>query len=561
MLTQLAIRNFGLIEDARIDLGPGLNVITGETGVGKSMLVGSLALLRGERARADLIRAGSDEAGVTGFFILEDEALRAAIAERLGLEAGEEELLLERRLRAGGRHRALVNGREVPHTLLAEVGARLFEVQGQRSQLALLQADEQLRYLDRYARLADETSEFGAAFADARALAERIDRVASASRERNDRRLFLGQVVEELGRAALRPGEREALERELEFLEERDEIRACLRSTLERFYEGEECILDSLGSAEQEFRSIARLHAGLGEFLAACESARAALGDGMRALQRVDEEIQADPGRLGEVRERVDNLVRLEERYRRRGDKLLEYRDEAAAELAEIASDEEGLPESERDLAQRLDALGARARALSKRRRQAAKRLAAAVAAEFADLGMKEALFEARLEMLGPKEGWLGLHAAGADRLEFIFGPNPGEPPARLRDTASGGELSRVMLALRRALVESDGMPILIFDEIDAGVGGRLGAELGRKLREIAAGRQVICVTHLPQIASYGVRHFRVTKQSASGRTSTRIELLDDPRRIEEVASMIRGAGTTATSLAEAREMLQDAAQ
>lgn len=561
MLAQLAIRNLGLIEDAVLDFGPGLHAITGETGVGKSMLLGSLALLRGERSRADMVRSGCAEAHVAGFFTLDGEPQRRAVAEAAGVPVEDGELRLERRLRANGRHRALVNGEEVPHALLARIGALLFEFQGQRAQLSLLEPREQLRFLDRWAQLGTEVAEFGAAFARARALGERIDGLRRAAAERNDRRLFLSHVASELREAALRTGEREELERELGFLEERDAIHARIQGALERFHDGEGSVLDALDSTEKELAAFRALHAGLGEFLGACATARAALGDGVRALRAIEADIEQDPGRAQEARDRLDLLVRLEERYRRRGDALAAYHAEVEAELEVLCAEDAGLPELERDLATQLDDLGARARAIAQRRRRAAERLARAMTGELADLGMQNARFEARLETMAPDDGWLGLGSSGGDRLEFWFGPNPGEGETRLRETASGGELSRVMLALRCTLTDTDGVPVLIFDEVDAGVGGRLGVSLGKKLAQIARSRQVICVTHLPQIAAYGVGHFRVAKVSKKGRTATRVERLDPAQRLEEVAAMIRGEGTSATSLAEAREMLREAAR
>ncbi|MCI0652819.1 MAG: DNA repair protein RecN, partial [Planctomycetes bacterium] len=251
--------------------------------------------------------------------------------------------------------------------------------------------------------------------------------------------------------------------------------------------------------------------------------------------------------------------MQLEERYRRRGDELIDYLEEARGELRDAAAGADLLPALEEELRRGLADLGARAGALRAKRRAAASKLERAVAPDLADLALANACLEARLAPLEPDEGWHGFDDAGADRLEIYFGPNPGEPARPLRDTASGGELSRVMLSLKRALARAEGVPILVFDEIDAGVGGRLGAELGRKMREIGATHQVLCVTHLPQIASFAERHFRVAKSSAKGRTRTTIEPVDGERRVDEIAAMIRGKERTRTSLTEAREMLAHA--
>lgn len=558
MLVQLVVKNLGLIEAAELNLGSGLQVITGETGVGKSMLLSSLGILRGDRARSDLIRRGEKEAWVSGFFVLESPGLRTRVAEICGEELPDGELLIERRLRSSGRHQTRLNGREVPLSLLQKIGSQILEIHGQRSQLDLLDAQLQLEYLDRYAGTHEARREFGVVFEQLTALSRRIDDLSQSTRERNDRRLFLDHVLAELEAAQLRPAERAELERELGLLEDRDRIVTLIQESVEEIYEGERSMLDRLADKERSLGDLGELHPGLAEFATSCETARAALEEAVRSLRAVEEDLDSDPARLDAARQRHHQLLELEERYHRSGDELGAYLEEVRAEHGQLVDADHDLPALESELRAGLDALGKQARSLARKRRTAAKRLSAAVSQELRDLQMPDARFEVTLDRLKKHQGWHGFQASGGDRLEFEFGPNPGEPLHPLRETASGGELSRVMLSLKKALADSDSVPVIVFDEIDAGVGGRLGTELGRKLKQIGANHQVLCVTHLPQIASFGSSHFRVTKEVSDGRTHTQMESLDSDRRVEEIAAMIRGEGRTETSLAEARAMIAE---
>ncbi|MGE3165659.1 MAG: DNA repair protein RecN [Planctomycetota bacterium] len=558
MIVELIVVNVGLIERAELSFSGGLQVITGETGVGKTMLLSSLAIIRGERARIELIRAGCEEAFVSAFFRVESPVILDRLEAALGRSFPDGEILIERTLRRSGRHRNLLNGREVPLSLIRECGDHLLEIHGQRSQLTLLENRQQLELLDRYAGTATATAEFRAAFREARGLADRIDEIVRGSHERDERRLLLEHIVSDLASATLVLGEREQLERDLELLEQGDRIQQVIGEASLELYEGEDSLVDRLSQRIRQIEEFADLHPGLAEAVASCDSARAALTDAVRSLRAFEDSVDADPGALAALRSRHEQLVQLEERYRRRGDELVTYRDACQQELAGLLADHTEAPRLEEELRARLDDLGQRSRALGRKRRTAARRLAAAVTAEMAALQMPHATFAVTLEALDRAHAWHGFDETGGDRIEFVFGPNPGEPPQPLRATASGGELSRVMLSLKKALADADDVPVLVFDEIDTGVGGRLGAQLGRKLREIGESHQVLCVTHLPQIASFGRSHFRVIKEVRDGRTHTLLEALDEERRVEEIAAMMRGDGRTETSLAEARAMMAE---
>ena len=557
MLVQLTIRDLGLIERASLEFEGGLQVISGETGVGKSMLLASMSLLAGERPRADWIRTGADEALVAGLFIIEDEQRRRALEEATGIDLEDGELLVERRLRRQGRHRARLNGREVPASLLREAGRRLIEIHGQQSQLALLDPRAQLEILDEFAGLAEARRAFATDFRRTRALESQVESLKRDAETRAERRLSLEHLIAEIDTADPRPGERDRLEEELSLLEGKDQIGQRIAETLQLFHDAEPSIVDHLAATGREFSGFAP-HRDLVEFGSLCEGLAEQLEEGLRGLRAISEGLDVDAGTLDAMSRRFDLLVSLEERFRRRGDDLIAYRTELEEERAALAGAEDSLPELEEELAAAIAALKKSAKALTRKRKKALAELSARIAEELGDLGMERATFRAeRTALTGGVFG--GCDETGADRIELIFGPNPGEPERPLREIASGGELSRVMLSLKRALAEVGSVATLVFDEIDTGVGGRLGGALGAKLQEIGARHQVLCVTHLAKLASYGAGQHRVEKRVIDDRTVTTVERLDDERRVEEIAEMMRGTQRTARSLEEAREMLEAA--
>ncbi|MCA8959408.1 MAG: hypothetical protein KDC38_02795, partial [Planctomycetes bacterium] len=347
---------------------------------------------------------------------------------------------------------------------------------------------------------------------------------------------------------------------------------------------------DRLARRSRDLAELAELHPGIAEFVRSADAASAALDDAIRSLREVGDELERDPSDLQVARDRLDRLVELEERYRRTADDLVRYRDEVRTELDSIVDDEARVPQRRRELDAALVDLEKSARSLTRRRRAAAKKLASEVRSGLGELGMEKAVLEVCIESLEasePETASAVVEAAdpmiesegggpataggaasrllsrfdlrGADRVEFEFGPNPGEPLGPLRRIASGGELSRVMLALESVLASVGRVPILVFDEIDTGVGGRLGTEIGRKLGELGRHHQVFCVTHLPQVASFGRSHFHVDKEVTRGRTKTSVKALDGEARERELAAMIRGSADSETSRTEAREMLQHA--
>lgn len=556
MLVHLSVENLGLIEHAELEFGPGFNVITGETGVGKSMLLSALSILRGDRARSDWIGSSGILSRVRGLFVIQEPSRVELLEKVLGIPIEEGELLVERELRKEGRHRCRINGHELTVALLREVASQLIEIHGQGGQLALLRSVGQLEILDRSASLIPERAAYSAAFHEAREVETRLEELSRDERGRGDRRRFLEHVVEELESAGVKKGEREKVEKELVLLEERDSLLELVQGVRQAFVEDDEGVLDRIGKFQRQSEAYSHLHPAIEEFCTALGEVSETIDERLRGLQVVEDDAGGDPGRLVELRDRFDLLVRLEERYHRDADELLQHLQDSRDELEQMAGSDAEVPELQEELDERLQDLQERSVSLHRQRLDAVDGLSRTVAAELADLGMDQAHFEAIVATIPESDSWKGFDERGSDRVEFSFSANPGEAPRPLREVASGGELSRVMLALKRVLADRDGIATLVFDEVDSGVGGRLGATIGLKLQEIAAAHQVLCATHLPQVAALGAGHHRVVKEVTGGRTVTSISLLSEEERTEEIAEMLRGDDRTERSLDEAKEML-----
>lgn len=560
MLVHLSVEDLGLIEYAELEMGAGLQVLTGETGVGKSMLLASMTILRGERTRSDVVRTGCDKATVRGIFQLSEENA-ALVSDLLGAPVEDCELIVEREIHKEGRSRCRIDGRETTTTLLKRIAPLLIEVIGQGHALTLLQPGAQLDFLDRFGGLLELREEHSRNWRDARQLEDRIQKLEEGVRERSDRRLHLEHVIEELQAAKLVEGERAALEADLELLEERDRVLACIESVRQGFLEQEQSVLDRLGSTTRDLSQLATLHPGIAALVESCSTASVLIEEAVRGLTEVESDLDLDPAVLEQKRQRFDQLVTLEQRYQRDVEQLVVYLQDSCDELEELGGSDAELPELKDGLERCISRLSEGASKLHKARFEVVQKLISVTEAELRDLGLLKARLKGSLETLDSNHAWNGMDEKGGDRFEILFSANPGEPPQPIGAVASGGELSRLMLALQRTLAGASGTGTLIFDEIDAGVGGRMGAVIGEKLSQIGADHQVLCVTHLPQVACHGVRHHRVVKETEGKVTRTRLEEVAGDDRVKEIAMMLRGDRATDRSLEEAREMLVEAGQ
>jgi DNA repair protein RecN (Recombination protein N) len=563
VLAQLTVRNVVLIERLALELAPGFNVVTGETGAGKSMVVDALSLALGGRARPDLVRAGATEAEVEALFELPSEARVVSKLEAAGIPA-ERELVVRRVVQAEGRSRAYVNGRLCTAAQLAEVAADLCDIASQHESVSLTDPSTHVEYLDAFGKLE----------ADRAHLAELVDALAEVTREletastqergRAEREDFLRWQLREIDELDPRDGEETELEHERGRLRHAEKLQAATRRAAERLYEGESTICDELGRLGAELDQAAGIDGSLTPLARAVESARAELSDAARALARYAEGVEASPERLAEVEERAFRLQKLLRKHGPATSDLLAHRSSVARELASLASASDRVADLEAEKARRVSEAGAVARALSRKRKDAAERLAESIGRELSQLGMGRARVVVEVTPAGSASDALLVDGArltrvGIDHVEFLIAPNRGEEPRALRKIASGGELSRALLALKRVLADQGPAATFVFDEVDAGVGGAIAEVIGRSIADIARHRQVICITHLPQIAALADAHFVVDKQEARGRTSTSVRRLDRSQRVEEIARMLGGIKVGDAARKAAAEMLSAA--
>lgn len=554
MLTELRIRNFAIIESLTLPLGPGFNVLTGETGAGKSIIVGALGLLLGERGTADVVRTGTDRATVEGVFDASGhEALVATLDER-GVEVEDGLVVLKREVTSAGRTRAWVNGSTVTATALADIGRALIDLHGQHEAQSLLDSASQRAVLDAFVGsrdlVASVRDSHEALVTVRREIAELTRRRAEAEKRAD----YLRHVAREIEEARLVEGEDVRLEEEALRLENAAEIRESAASLSALLEDDEAGVLARLGQIARSLQHLVRFDPSVARFQDAFDAGFYSIEALARDIADYSTNVDLDPSRLGEVRKRRDVLFRLTKKYGPSLAEVIATGRDARKELDLVDSaglDLRGL--EERAAAADVE-LKARAARLTAKRTDAARRLAAAVEQVLPELGMPDGRFSAhlvQLELIGP---------AGAEDVEFRVALNPGHDMRPLARVASGGELSRVMLALKTILARLDRVPTLVFDEVDAGIGGKVGQQVGDMLRKIATSHQVFAITHLPQIASRAHRHILVTKGARGGVTAADVRLLPDEERVPEIARMLGGDAESATSRAHAAELLSAAA-
>jgi DNA repair protein RecN (Recombination protein N) len=551
MLRELRLKNFAVVESVSVAFASGLNVLTGETGAGKSILVDAIVLVRGARAQSDAIRGEADTATVEAVFAIDGEAAARAVLDEAGLAADANgEIVVRRELARSGRHRAFVNDSPVTVALLERLGDVLLEVHGQHEHQRLLEPARQLELLDRFADAEDAGARVAVLHAKHRAAREEAELTRSAARDRAQREDLLRFQVGELDAARLQVGEQDALRTELRRLRHAERFTTGLAEAAALLDDAPQAATDRLARAARIVQELGRIDPALAAPGEPIEAARLQIEEALGAIRRLRDGIVAEPGRLDAIQERLDALTRLERKYGDGEEAMLRFRDEAARELERIERHDEVVAEQERVLADLGAELATAAGALSERRHTAATRLAGQVERTLRALGMEHAVFEVGLQRapeVGPR---------GADRVELRLSTNPGEEVKALARVASGGELSRTMLALTSVLARADRLPTLIFDEVDAGIGGRVASVVGQALAAAAQGRQVLCVTHLAPIAALAQHHLRVSKQVRAGRTRVAVTALPAAERVEEIARMLGGATVTAAAREHARDLL-----
>lgn len=550
MLRFLSIDNFALIEHLEVEFRSGLNLITGETGSGKSILVDAVGLLVGDRASLEMVRQGSDVARVEGIFEVPPSNGLQEILTEAGVPCEGSDLVIRREISRSGSNRVFINGSLSPLSLLTRLGGSLVDIHGQHAQQALLHPANHLDFLDAFGGNGTVIAELGAAYSSLRAIEQQLQALRSSERERLQREDLLRYQVEEIEKLGLKPGCDAELEAERSLLASAEKRLEASQQVQDLLYEREECVLSLLDFAQKRLEELARLDPALEALPGQMAEVRFQVEELAYQARDYSSDVEADPNRLEQLEELLDEIEKIKRKYGPSLEDVLRYYEEASNELLQL-EDREG--EIGR-LTKRLE--GARkeyiekARALSEKRASDSSRLADAVQAELADLAMKNTIFRVHLERNEDEPSGKGI-----DHAEMLISPNRGEDPKPLVKIASGGEISRVMLALKSVLKSDRGPKTLVFDEVDAGIGGRTASSLGQKLNRIAATHQVFCVTHLPQIAAFAREHFHIGKVESNNRTVVQITPLDEDARIEELARMMAGETVSETTLRQAREM------
>jgi DNA repair protein RecN (Recombination protein N) len=560
MLESLSIRNFAIIDELDVRFSGGLNVITGETGAGKSIIVDALELVLGARFSADMIRAGAESLSVTGVFAVEP-GFSSGSPE---FEPEEGLIILRREIRSDGGGRSYVNDRPATIRSLRDIGDRLVDLHGQHDHQSLLAVTEHVRFLDGFAGLeplARETAALFAGYIDALdAVSSLHERIESGRRDRELRRFQIGEIEG----AALLPGEDGDLERRILALSRAADLKSLGFQAFQELSECDGAVEDRLGELVAQVSELAKCDDRLAPLLSELEGIEAGVGELARLFRGYAEGIDDDPSSLAELEARLEAVEKLKKKYGPSLDDVFAFHRRIAGESEGEERLEEALADREKELLDLRGRLLEQASLLSRKRAESAPLLSGEVEAHLAELGMSGARLVVEIAPLDSghriETGESGVFAGrnGFDRVEFLIASNPGEPPRPLVKVASGGEVSRIMLALKLALGEADSVPTMVFDEIDIGVSGRIAEAVGKKLGRLSKDRQAIVITHLPQIAVMADRHFSARKRIDGGRARTNLVLLEGVGREEEIASLLSGEKLTDAALAHARLMMED---
>lgn len=559
MLLELNAENYAVVEKLRVRFHRGLNLLTGETGSGKSIIVDALSLLLGARASSDVIRADNRRARVAGVFEVDHGSTGNGSLSQAGIEPENGELIVEREILANGKSRAYVNGRVVTLGVLRELAAALADIHGQHEQQRLFSARAQLDMLDAFAETAPQLAEVAEIYREWRAAADRLRELRNNEQERL-RLLDLYRFQHrEIAEAKLDASEWQALERERDVLSNIERVLESAARAYDALYDAEDSATAQLAAAQRDVEELSRFDTDAAAWRSPLESARASVDDVALDLRSYRDRLEPDPRRLAEIEDRLALIERLCRKYGPTLTEVIAYGQEVERRLADLESSDEQIERIEAAQAESATRYAARAATLSKKRQQASKRLSKLVEKELASLAMEKAVFQVDF---GPPDA-ASWSPSGIDKVRFLISTNRGHPPRPLADVASGGELSRIALALKTCLlpalpVEGNATPrTLVFDEIDSGIGGRVAEFVGRRLHDLARSHQVLCVTHLPQVAGFADAHYHVQKREGKTAAFATLSELSEPERVAELARMLSGENVTASAVEHAQEMLE----
>jgi len=563
MLVQLTISNFAIIGHLEIQFKPGLNILSGETGAGKSIIINAVNLLLGGRASAELIRSGADEARVEALFHVPLPSPVSVLLEEMDIPF-HGDLLIKRHLSREGRNRIVINSSMATLQMLSRLGQMMISISGQHEHQLLLKPDNHLALLDDFAGLADERESLSDAFKEHQALKEQRDALKREIREKEERQDLAKFQKEEIEKAALQPGEDKALEVEKKRLLYAEKLMEEVREAYGTLYEKDNSVLSSLAQCLRRLERGADLEARLKATVKALASAKAEIEESAMELRELQRGIVMDPRRLEEVEERLQLIHKLKRKYGTSIEEIIQFKDRLAEMMDNLDQRKEELGRMESGIEEAEESLVSKAALLSRKRRQAARSFENSLKEELALLSLGGTRFEVQFQdpseslKAGREELMRKLKAEGLDRVEFMLSPNVGEDLKPLSRIASGGELSRIMLAMKTILARSSSVETIVFDEVDSGIGGAAAEIVGDKLRSLAGYHQILCITHLPQIASKGMTHFMVEKQVVEGRTRTVISELGFEERVKEIARLLGGKKVSQKAVAHAKEMLSN---
>jgi len=569
LLVELRVKNLGIIEDMNWRLDDGLNIITGETGAGKSLVIDAVELLLSGRADEEVIRHGADQAQIEGVFSLPPKENLASLRELLAekeLATDEETLVIDCQLRRQSPDIIRVNGHAIPKAFLRQIGSLLVDIHGQSEHLSLFDSSSHLDFLDTYAHTMEMRGDFTTKAKELNRVEQELKALEKDEQERARREEFLRFQLDEISRAQLKEGEEAELERERDILASAEKLKTISYEAYRALYEEDASgqavpALDKLNEAAQAVKKLVDIDPSLKSQLDLLEQAIDGLTETARTIRAYSDGLEYDPNRLEAIESRLELIRSLKRKYGQSISQVISYMTKAQKELGEVSSSAERSAQLKETAAALKQAMGQIATRLSGERVKAAEKLMAEVKKELNELNMPQVEFQVSISQQKDEGGIPlpdGLYAftnEGVDIVEFMVSTNPGEPVKPLAKIASTGELSRFTLALKGALSEADHMPVLIFDEIDIGVGGRSGEIIGKKLSSLAHNHQVVCVTHLPQIAAFADAHFSVHKELAGARTLSMLESLEDEARLKELAIMLGGTHYTETALTNAHEL------
>ena len=566
MLFSLYIKNYALIQELTIEFHPGLTIITGETGAGKSILIGALNLVLGERASSDLVRSGSTKAVIEA--VLKeihsekiDSLLRAAEVETTP------ELILRRELSSGGQSRCFINDTPGTVALLKQAGDVIIDLHGQHEHQMLLNTETHETLLDDFARSAPEVTAYKAALAELQELQQQLNRLKKEAAEIHDKKDIVDFQLNELNSLDLKNGEDESIDTEISLLENAEALFGLSTSLSELLYDNEHSVYSSIASGVQILEKLAKIDRRFDIHLEETRTAKSIIDELVRFTRSYRSDIDFNPGRLDSLRERQLKLQRICKKYGRTLSGLIDLQNELDAKIASEINLEEELSSIVQQITLQKAYLSRAAETLSVKRHQAAQHLETIIQQQLAELGIPDATFIVSIAHEEQVEGEISIEgnnfaafSSGYDRIEFLISANPGEKPRPLAKVASGGEISRIMLAMKSALAGSDRLPILIFDEIDTGISGRVAEAVGKSLKKLSRLHQIIAITHLPQIAAMADLHLQVQKSLQNDRTVTEVTALDHESRLQAIARLISGKEISASSLNLAAELVAAAA-